>query len=41
MEITFRGPRPGVSLIMDKSEATTVTLLLQVNTDIINIITTK
>ena len=28
--ITFRGPRPGVSLIVDKSEVTTVSLLLQI-----------
>jgi hypothetical protein len=28
-KLTFRGPRPGVSLIVDKSEVTTVSLLLQ------------
>jgi len=28
-EVTYNGPRPGVSLIVDKSEVTTVSLLLQ------------
>ena len=28
-KLTFRGPRPGVSLIVDKSDVTTVSLLLQ------------
>ena len=28
-KLTFRGPRPGVSLIVDKSEVTSVSLLLQ------------
>ena len=31
-KLSFRGPRPGVSLIVDKSEVTTVSLLLQLAT---------